>query len=176
MFIVGFSSLWGCCVSDKRVGCGRTLGEAGSVEVGLEQLPGTADCRHTHHDTASERACWEEMINTGKTIPMLCVCTCIWGFVSVTLNLQITSVENVRGQHHKAQGEMWELHQTGEFLDRHHNTVSGISRFSSKPWIREAVLFIFIKRYYRSTRSATRNRVMKVPTRSRRRAMKSTDR
>lgn len=40
--------------------------------------------------------------------------------IYVTLNLQINGKENVRGQPEEAQGEVRELHQTGELLDLCH--------------------------------------------------------
>lgn len=104
MLTASFPPLQSCCVYDKQAACDRT-GSQRRVE--LTDPHTAAGC--SHQASASEGTCREEVIDTGKLKVLFSIC--------IPFNLQITARENVRGQHCKAQGEVWELHQTGTFLD-----------------------------------------------------------
>lgn len=64
--------------------------------VELTEQHTAAVCRR--HTGAAEGTCCEEMINSGKLMLLLSI--------FITLNLQKTNKENVRGQHREAQGEV----------------------------------------------------------------------
>lgn len=79
--------------------------------VELTKQHTAAGCRHSHHARASQGTCCHDE-HWGANGAECSIC--------VTLNLQINGKENVRGQPSEAQGEVRELHQTGELLDLYH--------------------------------------------------------
>lgn len=153
VFTATFPPLGSCCFCDKYAACDRIGGQ--SEEGGVDK---TALSSWLIMPELHSRTCHHDL---HRKADHLC-----------DPYLQINDRENVRGQPDKAQGEVRELHQAGnssQFGSRLNLMLlySGKVRCSALFWL---IFFLLI-----NPSSATRNRVIMVPTHTRR-EMKSMDR
>lgn len=99
VFAAAFPPLRSCCVCDKYAARDRVGGSR--RRVGLTKQLSAAGCRHSHHARASRGTCHHDLHRKANTDH------------SCDPYLQINDRENVRSQPDEAEGEVRELHQTG---------------------------------------------------------------